>query len=65
MIMRLRDEQHDATVYGLIWAWELNRFPYAKRPWPNAAHSATRRGQMRDIAPRLVAKCGAAAHGSC
>jgi hypothetical protein len=37
------------------------RFPYAKRSWPNAEHSATRHGQMRGTAPRLVAKCGAAA----
>ena len=54
--------QGEAKVgFGL----KFNRLPYAKRSWPNAEHYATRRGQMRSIAPRLVAKCGAAAHGSC
>ena len=58
----------ESGINGLVW-WlrgifglEFNRFPYAKRSWPNAEHNATRRGQMRSIAPRLVAKCGAAAH---
>ena len=58
----------ESGINGLVW-WlrgifglEFNRFPYAKRSWPNAAHSATRRGQMRGMAPHAVAKCGAAAH---